>query len=221
MEYLWTIESDVFKHPFTCMIAGPTQSGKTSLITQILFYNQLIINPQPSRIIYCYKTWQSKYDEMRKIWPTIQFEEGLIDMEQLDPNQNNVVIIDDYMQEGEKSSSILELFTVNSHHKNISVFFLTQNLFSQGKHSRSISLNCHYLIVFNNPRDRMQINVLARQMFPNRVNFFMEAFEDAMETRTHGYIFLDFKQSTETRNRVQTGIIPGDQRLIYTPIKEI
>ena len=76
-----------------------------------------------------------------------------------------------------------------------------------------------FSVVFNNPRDRQQINVLARQMFPDNVNFLMEAFQDATETKKHGYMFLDFKQASLRKNRVQTGIIPGETRIIYTPSK--
>ena len=120
------------------------------------------------------------------------------------------------MDQCQKDSSILSLFTIDSHHKNTSVFFITQNLYSQAKYSRTISLNSHYLIIFKNPRDKSQINVLARQMFPNKIQFFMESFEDATENKSHGYLLLDFKQSTLMKNRVQTGIIPGDERIIYT-----
>ena len=31
-----TIESFYFRHPFTCMLAGPAQSGKTTLIQKII-----------------------------------------------------------------------------------------------------------------------------------------------------------------------------------------
>ena len=47
--------------------------------------------------------------------------------------------------------------------------------------------------------------------------FFMEIFDDAIKLHDgHGYLFLDFKQQTQDRMRIQTGIIPDEERIIYT-----
>ena len=47
MDTLWLIDLIIFKHPFTCLIAGPTQSGKTYLLQKILNFNQILIEPSP------------------------------------------------------------------------------------------------------------------------------------------------------------------------------
>ena len=216
MEHSWPIDSEIFIHPFTCLIAGPTQSGKTHLLQQILLYQDLLITPQLDRIVYCYTKWQPKFDEMKLSVRNIEFFQGIKPVDELNQNENNLIVLDDLMQECENSDSISRLFTIDSHHHNTSVFLLSQNLFSRGKYMRTISLNCNYLIIFKNPRDNLQINVLARQMFPDKIQFFMEAFSDAVENKSHSYIFLDLKQSTLDKNRVQTGIIPGEKRIIYT-----
>ena len=49
------------------------------------------------------------------------------------------------------------------------------------------------------------------------MNFFLEFFDDAVNNKAHAYFFLDFKQSTLEKNRVQTGILSKDLRIIYTP----
>ncbi len=67
----------------------------------------------------------------------------------------------------------------NMHHKSFSIILITQNLFFQGKTSRTITLNTHYIILYKNPRDAMQIMVLGRQIFPGNTKYFMECYQDA------------------------------------------
>ena len=212
----WLIDQEIFKHPFTCTIAGPTQSGKTWLIKKILQFNNSIFDIPPQNIIYCYSTWQKNFENFGDILPKVIFKQGLPDIDEIDPSQNNLIILDELMKECEEDVSIQKLFTIDSHHKNISVFFITQNIFSKGKFTRTLNLNSHYLVLFNNPRDKLQISTLARQMFPGKSSFFIEAYEDA-SSKPHGYLMIDLKQTTENRNRIQTGITPDEQRIIYTP----
>ena len=58
---------------------------------------------------------------------------------------------------------ILDLFTKVSHHCDVACIYLTLNLFPPGKFSRNISLNAHYIIAFNHPRDTLGLRTLAQQ----------------------------------------------------------
>lgn len=209
------INQPIFKSPFTCLIAGPTQSGKTSLIEKILEQNKKLINPNVTKIIYCYARWQDKYDYLKTIIPNMEFNQGLIDIDLINPNDKTLLILDDLTYLCEKDETILNLFTTDSHQKNISVFLLTQNLFSKGKYFRTISLNSNYIILMNNPRDRLQIQCLARQMFPKNNNFLVEAYQDATTLNQYSYLYLDLTQSTLQANRVQTGVLDKQTRIIY------
>jgi hypothetical protein len=53
--------SSVMQHPFTCIVAGCTQSGKTVLVKSLLENAQTTISPAPQRIIWCYGQWQPSY----------------------------------------------------------------------------------------------------------------------------------------------------------------
>ena len=44
-------EAPVLQHPFTCILAGFTQSGKTVWVKTLLENAQKTINPPPQRII--------------------------------------------------------------------------------------------------------------------------------------------------------------------------
>ena len=70
------------------------------------------------------------------------------------------------------------------------------------------------MIIFKNPRDNVQISVLARQIFPGKTKAFMDAFKDAT-TKKHGYLFLDFSQTISENMRIQTDIV-DERRIIYT-----
>lgn len=213
----WIIDEIIFKCPFTLMIAGPSGAGKTTLLERILINKKAIFDKQPDRIVICYKNNQAGYEVFNLLDVNVEFIQGVPDNLEFDPKLNNVLILDDLMEECKDNKNVASYFTRRSHHENISVIFLTQNVFMQGKCVRDISLNCNYLILFDNPRDRQQIRVVGQQMFPKNTQGFMEIFNDAVTGKSgYKYILYDFKPDTEERMRIQTGIIPGDERIIYT-----
>lgn len=52
-----------------------------------------------------------------------------------------------------------------------------------------------------NPRDKQQINTLARQISPENSRFICEAFKDATD-KPYGYLLLDLHQTTPESFRV-------------------
>ena len=70
-----------------------------------------------------------------------------------DIHKRNLMVIDDQMADAGEDKRIINLFTRGSHHRNLNVIYIVQNLFHQGKGSRSISSNSHYLVRFKNPQD--------------------------------------------------------------------
>jgi hypothetical protein len=130
-------------------------------------------------------------------------------MSDFNPKQNSILVLDDLMTEAGKDEKILRLFDIDSHHLNLTVFFLTQTI------SLTISLNCQYIILTNNPRDRNQLVHLVKLIFPKNTQFFIEAYNDAVTERNFGYLLLALNQKTLEENRLQTGILPYEMRIIY------
>ena len=52
-------------------------------------------------------------------------------------------------------------------------------------------------------------------MYPTQPNFLIESYSDDVENKLYGYLLLDLKQTTNKKYRVQTGILPNEQRIIY------
>ena len=115
------------------------------------------------------------------------------------------------------SKKVSELFTRGSHHRNISLVLITQNLFHQGPSSRDISLNSKYIVVFKNPRDKTQIVHLARQVYPENVSSFHKIYLEACKD-PHSYLFLDLTQSINDLLRFRTKIFPGKITEVFAPV---
>ena len=197
-------------HPFTCLVAGPTQSGKTFFVSKLTQCASSLIQPPPEKILWCYSEWQQAYENLRNV----EFLEGLPQMESLDGSQTTLLIIDDCM--GNFDEKLADLFTKKSHHKDLSVIHIVQNLFHKSKNHRTVSLNTHYLILFKNPRDVTQVRHLANQMYPSNTGLMQEAFRDAT-SQAHGYLLVDLKQQTPDHLRLRTHIFPGERQVVYVP----
>lgn len=213
------IDNFYFKHPFTCVIAGSTGSGKTHFLTNLLLNSERLIDKPIQNLVYCYGQYlNDTFAQLKKKFPNIKLIEGLDNSLNFNPQKINVLIIDDLMTDCVKSSEICDYFTKGSHHLNLSVILLSQNIFQKGNFTRTINMNAHYVIYFKNPRDNQQIQFIARQMFPGKSNILNEAYTDAV-SRPHGYIFIDFKQSTPDWFRLKTNILPSDPgpAIVYLP----
>ena len=120
----------MIRMPSSVMVAGPSGSGKTQLVEDLLT-QQRVFQFSPTRIVYCYGVWQPRFARMKK--NGIHFHEGIPDPEQLTTwfrgHKMGVMILDDLMEEGGNDKRVLDLFTKDSHHRNITVFYLTQDLF--------------------------------------------------------------------------------------------
>jgi len=199
-----------FKHPFTCLITGATGCGKTQFTLKLIKHANKLIDPSPERIVWCYGVYQSAFTELAKY--NVEFHEGIPDLSMFDGEKRTLLIIDDLMHETDER--VTKLFTKGSHHLNISILYLTQNLFFGGKQNRTIALNAHYLVIFKNPRDSTQIASLSRQMYPGRSKFMIEAFADATAA-PFSYLLIDLKPDTDEQHRLRTGIFPGDATYVY------
>ena len=204
-----------FRCPANFYVSGKSQSGKTFLVRSMLQHMHKLFSPVPNKVIYCYSEYQDIFTEMQNEISNIVFVEGFpSNLYDLLDKDNSLVIIDDLMSECSKDQRMTDLVTRGSHHRGVSVIYLTQNLFPVGKESRTISLNSHYMIIFRNPRDSLGITTLARQMYPQNVNYVMDSFNDATST-PYGYLMLDLHQLTPEDFRLRTNILPGERQISY------
>ena len=187
------------------MIAGPSQCGKTTFTRQLLRQANVLFERPIKQIVYCYGLWQECFKDMTG---HVQFMEGI--PEDIPTRRPGVLVLDELVRHCSDDERILGLFTKISH-CDVACIYLTQNLFPPGKCSRSISLNAHYIIAFNNPRDTLGLQTLAQQAFAVQVPFVWKSFHGAT-SQPFGYLMLDLHPRTQNIQRVRTRILPSEHR---------
>ena len=207
------MDYDIFKlhHPFSMLVAGPRGAGKREFVKQLLSLKRFIMTNPPKRIVWFYGRHQPDlFCSLTQEIPCKEFYEGLLTNIEVmfDRSKRNICIIDDLMQSASGNQLVENLFT-NGRHLNLSVVFVSQNLFYTGKKCRTISLNSTYIVVYKNPRDQSQIRHLACQMFPSKPKFLQVAYEDATKD-PYRYLFLDFHPNSPEFARVRGNIFPYD-----------
>ncbi len=206
-----------FKCPANIMVSGCTSSGKTTHVKRLL-ENTKLFDPPPEKILYCYGHWQHLFEDMRESVHNVHFHHGLPtqqDIERFADGNHNAIVLDDLMAEIVKDEEMQHLFTRNSHHKNLTVLYWTQNAFCQGKCARTISLNCAYVILFKNPRDIYQIKLMGRQIGLSHT--LEESYQDCME-HPFGYLVIDLSPHNTGLPRLCSRIFPGENQINYVPI---
>ncbi len=170
-------EMDVsIKSPSNLLLSGATKAGKTFFTRQLLLNANEVFDKPIEKVLYCYGAFQPLFLDMQREIPNIEFIEGF--PENLDSyfkGKPGILVVDDLLNSCINNASFVEHITKGTHHKGITTIFLVQNLFPGGKHGRTISLNCHYIFVFKNPRDCLGIQNLARQAFPGATKFVLES----------------------------------------------
>uniref|UniRef100_A0A158P4B8 AAA+ ATPase domain-containing protein n=1 Tax=Tetranychus urticae TaxID=32264 RepID=A0A158P4B8_TETUR len=199
-------------HPFTMLVAGPTGSGKTRWIMQLIAGANRFSSPPPQKITYFYGEYQSIFGSIKDVNFIKGLPENLI--EKFDGTVPEWIIIDDLMSESTNSKIISELFTKGSHHRNLSVILIVQNFFTRGKESRNISLNSQYIVLFKNPRDQSIITSIGRQMLPGKVSKLQAIYEDATAA-PYSYLFVDLKPETPMEVRFLSNVL-GEKDYITT-----
>lgn len=201
-----------WKHPFTCIISGPTKAGKTEWVKKFVANIDNMMDQHPTKIYWVYSDWQPAYQNL----DGVTFIEGLPQMAELKDDEPKLLILDDMMQEMKSNKNLVSLFTKGSHHWNLSCIHIVQNLFFNGL--RTPRINAQYIVLMKNPADKLQISNLGRQIFPTNQKYFMESYHDAC-SKPYGYLVIDLTQETDDGLRLKTDVFLGELTSYYVPKK--
>ena len=184
------------KENFKLFVSGPSRCGKTFFTSELLENIETFAKDPPETILYIYKIWQTKFDEMKSVVDGfIEDNENVVQqIKKLALGQRVFVIFDDLIN-SKSLVDIATLFTVDGRHMNMSMAFLTQRMFVNNEHFRQISQNCDYFCVFKNPRNSSEIRTLAQQLTPGSLDL-IEIYKEATKN-PFSYLLINLTQECD------------------------
>lgn len=213
-----------FHHPFTSIVCGPTQSGKSTFVQQWMINHKDYVNVEFD-YIYIFMGTDEKDNptltslknffpdkvsifkcdaEMCKELET--FVKNIMERK-AKAKQNGCIIFDDLMKELSNCEIILDIFTKYSSHWNVSVIFITQNVFYKGKNSsQNVTLyrNTHILILFKSFLDTTTLrNIASRISSTSNSKNLNKMLREIIER--HRYVVIRGDMNTHPLLRYTTG----------------
>jgi len=201
------------KHPSTILLAGMSQGGKSWLVKKIIEERDKVFSKKIDLVIYVYKIWQPIYSTLENDKKVVfSTDSSIIDSY---AGKNLFVIMDDLMLDIiSKPKQMQNLFTVNAHHKGISVAFLTQALYFNN--SRILSLNTNYVCLFKFNRDQEMIKRYFRQINSSIANQLFSIYLECTKKPYH-YMLISFHPAESDLVRYRNSIFVNSDLVIYQP----
>ena len=142
------------KENFKLFVTGPSRCGKTFFVCDLLQNINSFCKTPPVSVIYVYKVWQEKFEEMKNYVHKFIMDGDHV-MDRIKENlfgKSTLLIFDDLLH-SKALKEISTLFIVDARHQNLSLIFLTQKMFVNNEYFRQISQNSDYFCIFKNPRN--------------------------------------------------------------------
>ena len=186
------------KEYFKLFICGPSRSGKTTFVKQLLENIQVFAESPPEIVILVYQVYQEIYNSMNIdyiVKDDVDIKEKIFRIS----NGRSAFVIFDDMINSENLSNLSNLFVVDGRHRKLSMAFLSQKIFVNNDYFRQISQNSDYFLCFKNPRSSGEIRSLAHQMTPGNLNLLN--YYNKATVQPYTYLFINLTQECDERVR--------------------
>lgn len=226
----------MFHHPFTMIVSGPSGTGKSTFVSDLLkrrydFIDEnldyiyfLIGTSSKENPLFTQLASQLKEDHV----PDVQIWElnNLFDTKKklkeefpstltsvltkcYDAGKKGLIILDDLMQELSDNNFLMSAFTRLSTHYSLSVIYITQNLFFKGagaSHNVTIYRNCKHLVLFESRNDKTLLTFVGQKIGQGRK--MRQFLEQVLDE--YRFIVINFDLTRDKRCQFVTDIFKKD-----------
>ncbi|CAG7726464.1 unnamed protein product [Allacma fusca] len=204
--------------PATCLICGPSMSGKTQMVLDMIRQRRKIFDPPLERVVYVYSDFQADFFTLQQHDSQVIFTNKLEEIDKL-ASSNCLLVIDDYQDElvkGKFNELITRYFTKHAHHRAITVILILQSVYAPG--FRQINLNTQWMCIYDFPRDRSVIMSIAKQICPGETAFLVDAYKKAVTDQEWGKLIIDLHPKHKTyKYWCRSDIFPTPDCQVYAP----
>ena len=208
-------------------VTGSSGVGKSTWCANLIHYCQEIFDEPVAHVVVFYNQWQYLYRLMNAYYGDfITFQYGLPTEEMLNimhskyKGKHTLIIIDD-MADLFLNSEIGRALGVRlCHHLNITCVYITHSLFSNYKHSRIISQNTKYFIIFRNHRDSSTLKFMSSQIWPSKPSILTQAYDQIIEegSEQFNYFIINLHQLESRRFLILSNVFPYEHPICcYIP----
>lgn len=197
--------------PFAMLVAASSKSGKTHLVRDVLLNHVFMFEQPLTEILWIYHKGSrddalfeslknslripiSFMDEFPK--DDASFSDRML-FNNTDTSKLKCLVLDDVVHDALKSQNFLELFTILSHHQNIAVIAILQNLQTHTSSNQqvmnNIIRNVTYIVMFPDRRQMNACKQVARGYYPGEEDKLVKPFKHLVESKSkYTYMLIDF-----------------------------
>ena len=200
------------------LVAGISQSGKTSWVHKLCLYSKCMFLNPVDKILYIYKHYEDDGFAELQDKLDITFTDELPDeayLRELSATYSHLLLIcDDGMRMlSEASDFVQDIVTRLNHHLRISSVFVTQNMYVKPKGGGQALSRCiHNTVFMSSAREAHAVKQLGIQL--GQYNLIKEAYSQ-ISKKPHRYLVVALHPRRDADLRFVTDVFPGETTKVY------
>ena len=166
-------------------------------------YKERLFATSHKKCIFYYKIWQTIYTELAKEFKGKIIFKQVFKPEKIVLVKNCYIVFDDFLTQ--LTSEFLDMFLVGNHHKNLTIVFLTQELFYNDI-LKTIRRNTHFFVFLGSLDKNSVFRVLTSDLDKLEMEKFKTGFKKIMK-KPYRHILYDRFPTTYATLRVKHDIM--------------